>query len=204
LATGAIIAGSIMAMAQSELKRILAYSTVTQVGFIFLGVALASQRSVEGALLHILNHAVVKALLFLTVGGIIKQSGATKVAQLRGLGKRMPYSFAVFAVGVLSMIGLPGTAGFNSKFYISLGALDINAIVFVLIILFSSLLSATYLLPIIITAFFHDSEEYNHVREVSWPLRAPLIVLAGACIVLGVIPSVLFPIIRQATQLFIR
>lgn len=203
LATLAILIGSVLAMVQDNLKRMLAYSTVAQVGYIFLGFGLLSPRAIEGSILHILNHALTKALLFLVAGTIIKQTGTNKISELKGMGLRMPWTFGALTIGVLSMVGIPGLAGFVSKLYLALGALDIGLIPFAVLMLISSLLNATYYLPIVINAFFGRVE----CRECVDPkpqLLVPIALLAGLVVFFGLFPSWAVPLIRQAALLFVK
>jgi multicomponent Na+:H+ antiporter subunit D len=204
LSSLAIIMGSIFAMVQDNLKRMMAYSTVVQIGYIFLGFGLFSPRAVEGGVLHILNHAVTKALLFLTAGVIIKRAGVTRISQLKGMGRKMPWTFAAFTIGALSMVGIPGFAGFVSKLYVALGALDISQAFFAVLILVSSLLNALYYFPITINAFFGEQEPLHSVSDPPMAVLASLAVLAGMCVILGLFPSVVVPLVRQTSLLFIK
>ena len=203
LSTGALMVGSVFAMVQDNVKRLLAFSTVAQVGYIFLGFGLFSQRAIEGGVLHILNHAVMKSLLFLTAGVIIHQTGIKKLSQFNGLGRKMPLTFAAFAVGAMSMVGIPGTAGFISKLYLALGALDADMMIFAVFILISSLLNAAYYFPIIISAFF-GSENEVQATEPATSVLAPIAVLVCMVFFFGLFPSLMVPLVRQTAHLFLR
>lgn len=203
LSSVAIVSGSVLAMAQDNIKRMLAYSTVAQVGYIFLGFGLFNERAIEGAVLHILNHAVMKSLLFLTAGVIIRQTGRKKISELRGIGRKMPFTFLAFTIGALSMVGIPGCAGFVSKLYLALGSLDAGRIFFAILVLVSSLLTAIYYFPVIITAYFGKESTYDAV-EPERATQLPLIVLSVAVLFFGLFPSVAVPLVRQTAQLFIR
>lgn len=203
LAALAIIAGSVFAIVQDNIKRLLAFSTVAQVGYIFLGFSLLTARAVEGAIWHILIHAIMKTLLFLAVGVVIQQSGYKKISQVHGLARRMPLTFACITLGALSMVGIPGTAGFISKLYLALGALDAGLVIFAVLILISSLLSAIYYFPLIITAYFgHDASP--DVKEPSLAVRLPLVILSLAILFYGLMPSMLLPLVRQTALLITR
>ena len=204
LSTLAILVGSVLAMVQENLKRMLAYSTVAQVGYIFLGFGLLSTRAVEGATLHILNHAITKALLFLVAGTIIKQTGTNKLSELKGMGRRMPWTFGALTIGVLSMVGIPGLAGFVSKLYLALGALDIGMVPFAVLMLISSLLNATYYFPIVINAFFGNVDSVRNGADPKPQLLMPIAILAVLCVFFGLFPSWTVPLIRQTAQLFVR
>lgn len=203
LASAALIVGSVFAMVQDNIKRLLAFSTVAQVGYIFLGFGLFSQRAVEGAVLHILNHAVMKSLLFLAAGVIIHQTGTKKISELNGLGRRMPLTFACFTIGALSMVGIPGCAGFISKLYLALGALDAGMVFFAVLILVSSLLNASYYFPIIISAYF-GADNKIEASEPHWSVLAPVAALTLGVLFFGLFPSLAVPLVRQTAQLFVR
>ena len=140
----AMLVGSVMAIAQTDLKRMLAYSSVAQIGYIILGVGLANMDGFTGAVLHLVNHAFMKGCLFLVAGVIIYRTGAREIEDLRGLGRAMPITAATFVLAAFAMIGIPPTGGFFSKLYLLLGAIDAGAWVFVAVILASSLLTVAY------------------------------------------------------------
>ena len=149
-----IIVASVIALRQDNLKRRLAYSTISQLSYVVLAAAILSPLSVIAAALHIAAHAFAKITLFFAAGSIYTAAHKTKVSELDGIGRRMPWTMGAFAVGALSMIGLPPTAGFLSKWYLLLGALETEHMVAVAVILASTLLNAAYFLPIIYQAFF--------------------------------------------------
>lgn len=151
-----IIAASIIALRQDNLKRRLAYSTISQLSYVILGAAILAPISIMGATMHIAAHAFGKITLFFAAGSIYTAAHKTQVSQLDGIGKRMPWTMGAFAIGALSMIGLPPTAGFISKWYILGGALETDNALAVLVIVASTLLNAGYFLPIIYKAFFKD------------------------------------------------
>lgn len=149
MAAGGIVFGSAMAVAQTDVRRMLAYSSVSQIAFIALGLGLANKLALIGGLLHILNHAVMKACLFLAVGGVRARTGLVDVRRWRGLGWRAPWTMAAFTVAALAMIGVPPTAGFFSKWYLLLGSVAAGAWVFVVVIVASSVLTAIYFFKVI-------------------------------------------------------
>ncbi len=154
VAGATIIIASIIALRSDNLKRRLAYSTVSQLSYIIMAAALYTKFAVIGAALHIVAHAFGKITLFFAAGSIYTASGKTKVSQLAGIGRRMPWTMGAFAVGAVSLIGLPPTVGFISKWYIVLGAFAADNMFVVGVILVSTLLNAAYFLPIVYTAFF--------------------------------------------------
>jgi len=203
MAALAILAGSVFAIVQDGIKRLLAFSTVAQVGYIFLGFSLLSARAVEGAVWHILIHAIMKTLLFLAVGVVIQRSGFKKISEMHGLGRRMPVTFACVALGALSMVGIPGTGGFISKLYLALGALDAGQAIFAGLILLSSLLSAVYYFPLLINAYFgHDAT--SKASDPPLLVQLPLALLSLAVLFYGLMPSALLPLVRQTAALITR
>jgi multicomponent Na+:H+ antiporter subunit D len=191
-----IIFGSIMAIAQRDFKRMLAYSTVSQVGYIALGIGLANPLGLIGALLHILNHAFMKSCLFLVAGGMRFQIGARDISWFTGLGRRMPVMMACFTVAALSMVGVPPTAGFFSKWYLVLGSIDSHNWVFVAVILISSLLNAVYFFRIIEKVYAHappssSGDNTGERIEPSPRILFPILVLAAGVIILGLINAVI-------------
>lgn len=124
IAVVTMMLGSIMALTQTELKRLLAYSSIAQIGYVILGVALLSEKGLTGGILHIFNHALMKGTLFLCAGAIIFKSGLRNLEDLEGIGKRMPLTMFCFTLAALSMIGIPPFSGFISKWLLALGALE--------------------------------------------------------------------------------
>ncbi|MFQ5984249.1 MAG: monovalent cation/H+ antiporter subunit D family protein [Alphaproteobacteria bacterium] len=149
-----VIVASLIALRQDNLKLRLAYSTVSQLSYVVVAATILSPLSVMGAALHIAAHAFGKITLFFAAGSISTAAHKTEVSQLDGIGRRMPWTMGAFAVGSLSMIGLPPTASFVSKWYILFGALEVENMVAPAIIIASTLLNATYFLPIVYAAFF--------------------------------------------------
>jgi multicomponent Na+:H+ antiporter subunit D len=163
LALITIFLGSAVAITQKEIKRMLAYSSISQIGYVIMGIALLSSRGIIGSLMHIFAHALMKGALFLCAGAIIYQTGLRQIKDLRGMGQRMPLITTVFTIGALSMIGLPPLVGFVSKWYLALGALQVMelgsywpgwGIIALAVLLLSSLLNLIYYGPIIIGAWF--------------------------------------------------
>lgn len=198
LSSIAIIAGSMLAIAQTNIKRMLAYSSVGQIGYIVLGAALVNQTAMTGSILHILNHALMKGALFLVAGAVIYKTGIEDISGLRGMGKKMPFTMAAFTIAGLSMIGVPLTVGFISKWYIAVGALNAGMWYFVPVILLSSLLTAVYFWRIIESIYFggqsgHGSKgiesgtsQNTSGGEAPAGMVIPTCVLAVLCIFFGV------------------
>jgi len=182
-----VIAGSLVAMAQDNLKRRLAYSTVSQLSYIVLGAALANAWGVVGGSMHILMHAFGKITLFFCAGAIYVAAHRTEISDMRGLGRAMPITMAAFLIGALSVIGVPPLGGSWSKWYLALGALDAGQIIFVAVLMVSSLLNIAYLVPIPIRAFFSkpaDGSDPPRFKEAPAFCVAALSFTALGCIVL--------------------
>ena len=194
IAAVGIIFGSVMAIAQREFKRMLAYSTVAQVAYIGLGIGLANPLGLIGGLLHILNHAFMKSCLFLVAGGIRYQTGLHEIPQFAGLGRKMPLMMAAFTAAALSMVGIPPTCGFFSKWYLVLGSIDANNWVFVAVILASSLLTAVYFFRMIEKLYAVPSSGDVAVEQATEPsarILVPILILAGGIVVLGLINAII-------------
>ncbi|MEQ8859760.1 MAG: proton-conducting transporter membrane subunit [Pseudomonadales bacterium] len=175
LAGGTIVLASLIAMTRDNLKARLAYSTVSQLSYIVLGAALATASGVIGGALHIATHAAGKITLFFCAGAIYTALHKTEVSQLRGLGPVMPFTFAAFTIGAISIIGLPPFGGLWSKWYLALGALETGQLFAVTVLMLSSLLNIWYLLQIPFLAFFGRPSPDSAVSGVQ---EAPL-----ACLV---------------------
>jgi multicomponent Na+:H+ antiporter subunit D len=194
LAAAGILYGSIMAIAQSDFRRMLAYSSISQISYIGLGIGLANPLGVIGALLHILNHAFMKACLFLVAGSIRFQTNQWEVPRFAGLGKTMPWTMAAFTVSALSMIGVPPTAGFFSKWYLLLGGIDAGNWIFVATILFSSLLTAVYFFGVLEQIYAVRSQEENAPMRAADPpasMLFPTVFLGAGVLVLGLLNTVI-------------
>ena len=166
-----ILAASIIALTKDDLKARLAYSTVSQLSYIILGVALLDNTGILGGLIHIINHGFSKITLFFCAGAIFVAHNKRKISDMKGIGYAMPFTMGAFALASLSMIGVPPVAGFVTKWYLLNGALEINNIVIVTILMLSSLLNAGYFVPITITAFFQGKKEPWSPRDIK---EAPL------------------------------
>ena len=175
-----VVASSIVALRQDNLKRLLAYSTIGQLSYIVLAAMVLTPLAEIGAALHMVAHGVAKITLFFTAGAIYVAAGKTRVSELDGIAHRMPWTLTAFAIGALSMVGVPPTAGFVSKWYIIAGAFQ-NDLYFVLVVLILSTgLNAAYFLPIIHRAFFRPetvAPKYDH-GEAPWPMVVALVFTA--------------------------
>jgi multicomponent Na+:H+ antiporter subunit D len=183
-----IIAGAAFALFQQDIKRMLAYSTVSNVGYIIMGFGLATQQAVMGASLHVLNHALIKSTLFLAAGALIHQTGCRTLYELRGAGRAMPLTSLALTVGVLSVVGLPPTAGFPGKWYIALGALQADRPGFAVVAAAGGLLAFAYYMRVLNALYFWPPthERVLGVREAPASMLAPVLLLALLCLFAGI------------------
>ncbi|MFO7951988.1 MAG: proton-conducting transporter membrane subunit [Bacillota bacterium] len=198
LSTAGILFGSIFAMVQIDLKRMLAYSSIGQIGYIFLGIGLDDPIALTGGFYHLLVHAITKSMLFMVAGVIIYSTGIRQIKQLAGVGQVLPLTMFAFTIGAASMIGIPGTGGLISKWYLALGALEAGRLFFVVIILASSLLNAVYYMPIIVNAFMHQGAFEHLAKPVPRQMLIPLVIGIMAVIFFGVIPGPALTLLENA------
>lgn len=188
LAAATVIIASIVAMRQDNLKARLAYSTVSQLGYITIGALLATSAGALGGAMHIAMHAFGKITLFFCAGAIMVATHKTEISQMRGLGRQMPITMIAFFIGALSIIGLPPTGGTWSKWYLMIGAIDSEKWLIMIVLMLSSLLNIAYLLPIPIRAFLVNDEDgqESEVKIKEAPLLSLLAISITAlgCIVL--------------------
>ena len=188
LGAAGIIVGSLWAMAQKDYRRMLAFSSVSQVGYIAVGIGMGTTLGMVGALLHILNHATMKACLFLVGGSVSLKAKVLEVAQFGGLGRQMKWTMVAFTIGAMSMIGVPPTAGFFSKWYLVRGGIQAGNWVFIVVILISSLLTAIYFFRLIEQVYRDESQNENApepVGEAPASMFVPTVVLALLIVALG-------------------
>ncbi len=195
LAAITIIYGSLRALFQDDLKRRLAFSTVSQVSYITLGVAVAGPIASIGGLVHLVHQGIMKITLFFCAGNLAETLGIHKVSEMDGVGRRMPLTMAAFTLGAFGMMGAPPLAGFISKWYLGLGALDAGQDWVIFILAGSSLLNAMYFLPILHRAWFRDPvhewpvTNYLWRRETAWALLLPTLFTALLSLILGLLAS---------------
>ncbi len=204
LAAVSIIYGSLRALFQDDLKRRLAFSTVSQVSYIVLGIAIIGPIATTGGLVHLVHQGVMKITLFFCAGNLAETLGIHKVSEMNGVGRRMPWTMAAFTIGALGMIGVPPLAGFISKWYLGVGALDAGQEWVIYILAGSSLLNAGYFLPILYAAWFKpapdswpDERSFGRL-ETSWALLAPPVVTAVLTLAVGLLASAPFSPLRWA------
>ncbi len=226
-----MIGGSIAAITQDELKKMLAYSSVSQIGYVLLGTALLSSAALTGGVLHILNHAIMKSALFLAAGAIIHQTGKRKLEDLKGIGKTMPFTMTVITLAAISMIGIPPFLGFFSKWLLAKGALEAVTIgviqpwaayTIVGAIVLSGLLNVVYYGPIIINGWFgskeekpahaHGHDEHHHeppkekvkLTEPSWVMVSPMLALAISTLILGIYIQYPLKLVKSVVKIYFK
>ena len=187
-----IVIASIVALSKDNLKARLAYSTVSQLSYVILGVALLTRPGIEGGLVHIANHAFSKITLFFCAGAIYVATHKKNISEMSGLARVMPFTFAAFAIASLSMIGAPPVAGFVSKWYLLNGAFDAGSLGIIVVLLASTLLNAAYFAPVVYTGYFGQPsrEDTEHEFGEAHPaLVVPLCITAAISIIIGLWPG---------------
>ncbi|MBC8352387.1 MAG: monovalent cation/H+ antiporter subunit D family protein [Planctomycetes bacterium] len=200
-----IVVASVTAIFQTNIKRMLAYSSVAQIGYIALGISFASPDGLTGAIVHLFNHALIKGGLFLAMGCLVLRLGSTELDDMRGIGRRMPWTMFAWVVGGLGLIGVPTTAGFISKWYLISAALERGWWPVAVLVLLSSLLAVAYVWRVVEAAYFQDApEQHAEVTEAPVVMLIPTYALIGATIVFGLWTSVSAGVARQAAELLLE
>ena len=205
----AIIMGSILAIRQVNFKRMLAYSSVANMGYIMLAVGLSTSTTLglTPALMHILNHALMKACMFLVAGAFIYKADLWNITDFQGLGRKMPYTCMAFLLAVLAMIGLPPGVGFVTKWYLIIAALEANQFVFVGVIFFSTLLIVFYFWRVIEYMYIRVGDEERKeakIDEIPKSMLIPVLVFGSLCFIMGIIwlMEIPFPILHGVNSMF--
>jgi len=194
-----ILAASLIALSKDNLKARLAYSTVSQLSYVILGVALLTPAGIQGGIVHIANHAFSKITLFFCAGAIYVATRKKNISEMGGLGRTMPFTFAAFAVAALSMVGAPPVGGFISKWYLLLGAMDAHQMGIIVVLLLSTILNVAYFGPVVVHAFFGKpapGENHDKIREAPLAVLVPLLLTAGLSVVVGLYPSFFINLIK--------
>jgi multicomponent Na+:H+ antiporter subunit D len=202
LALAAIFAGSTAAIFQDNVKRLLAYSSVAQIGYMILGVSFASATGLTAAILHLFNHALMKGALFLALGCVCYRLGTANIEQMRGLGRVMPWTMAAFVIGGLSLVGVPLTVGFISKWYLVVGALEQGWWPLAVAVLLASLLALVYVWRVVEAAYFQAPvpTQADDVREVPRSMLLPTWALIIANLYFGIDTSLSVDVASRAAQ----
>ncbi len=203
LGLAGILSASLVAVFQQNVKRMLAYSSVAQIGYMMLGIGLASTTGVTAAILHVFNHALMKGALFLALGAVAYRIGSVTLRDFAGLGQRMPWTMAAIVIGGLSLVGVPPTVGFVSKWYLVLGTLEQGLWPVALLILLGSLLALIYIWRLVEAAYFgQPAGDAATVQEAPLSMLIPIWILVGANIYFGLYTEVSVGVAsRAATQL---
>jgi multicomponent Na+:H+ antiporter subunit D len=197
-----ILAASVIALSKTNLKARLAYSTVSQLSYIILGVALLTPTGIQGGLVHIANHAFAKITLFFCAGAIYVASHKKDISEMSGLGRTMPFTFAAFAIASLSMIGVPPVAGFVTKWYLLVGSMEAHQIGILLVLLTSTLLNVGYFAPVTYQAFFGkrpSGERFEGIKEAPLSMVIPLMIAALISVIIGIFPDFMMNFVKAVT-----
>ena len=204
LAAITIIYGSVRALMQDDLKRLLAFSTVSQISYIILGIAVVGPIATIGGLVHLVHQGVMKITLFFCAGNLAETLGIHKISEMNGVGRRMPWTMAAFTVAAFGMIGAPPLTGFVSKWYLGLGALEAGQEWVIFVLVGSSLLNAAYFLPILHSAWFKKpvgnwpAERSFGRMETALTLLIPTVTTACLVVMLGLLASAPFSPLQWA------
>jgi len=186
LAIIAMFAASIAAVFQEDIKRLLAYSSVAQIGYILLGVTLLNHTGLTAGIIHLFNHAVTKGALFLAVGCFVYQVGSSRLGDLKGMGRLMPWTSAAIVVGGLSLIGVPLTVGFISKWYLITASLEAGSLFIAGLIVMSSLIAVVYVWRMVETLYLEPAPEGRLKGEAPLSMLLPTWTLVIACLYFGI------------------
>ncbi len=200
-----MVLGALMALVQRDLKRLLAYSGISQMGYILFGVGMGTALGITGGLFHMLNNAIYKSLLFLAAGAIIYRVGTSRLDELGGIGRKMPITAGVFMVGALALAGMPPFNGFASKLTIFLAGIDAGYSILSGVAAIISAVTLTYMIRAFIAIFLGPTtRRFAKVKEAPGAMIFPMIVLAAFCILLGVLPQLGFDAVEPAQMILIN
>ncbi len=197
-----VIMASILALSKDNLKARLAYSTVSQLSYIIMGVALLTPSGIEGGLIHIVNHAFAKITLFFCAGAIYVATHKKNISEMEGLGKTMPFTFGAFAIASLSMIGAPPVAGFITKWNLLVGSIEAHQIGILLILIASTLLNVAYFAPVTYRAFFSKrpiGETFQGIKEAPLAMLIPIMIACAISVILGIFPQFMMQFVKAVT-----
>lgn len=196
-----IIATAIIALRKDNLKARLAYSTIGQLSYIVLGTMTANAWGIVGGGMHMLMHGFGKITLFFCAGAILVATHKTEISQMRGIGRRMPVTMTAFLIGSISIVGAPPTGGLWSKWYLLLGIVDTHEWLLLCALILGSLLSAIYLLPIVVQAFYPATDNTTEVNEAPLTMRIALLTCSAGCIVLFAVPDFAYELMSNIVDL---
>ncbi len=189
--TVTMVVGVTMALAQNDFKRLLAFHSISQIGYVVTALGLSTAIGLTGGLYHALNHAMFKSLLFLSAGAVLYATGTTDLSKLGGLAKKMPQTAILFLIGAFSISGIPPFNGFVSKWLIYQATYEAGYAPITIIALVVSVMTLASFVKVAQSVFFGQlPEEYENVKETPLSMRIPMMVLAAICFVGGIIPSI--------------
>jgi multicomponent Na+:H+ antiporter subunit D len=203
LAIIAMFAMSVSAILQTDAKRLFAYSSIAQIGYIVLAISFVSNTGLTAAMLHVFNHALIKGALFMALGCLALRAGGTGLLELRGAGRRMPWTVAALVIGGLSLIGVPGTVGFVSKWYLILAAIEAGRIWIAALVVASSLLAVIYVWKLVEAAYLHEPEQPRARQEAPPSMLVPLWLLTLANVWFGIDTGVTVTAARTAAAIML-
>ena len=194
-----VLAASVIALTKDNLKSRLAYSTVSQLSYIIMGVALLTEAGIQGGLIHIVNHGFSKITLFFCAGAIYVAAHKKYISEMEGLGRTMPFTFGAFAVASLSMIGAPPVAGFVTKWSLLVGSIQAHQIGILLILIASTMLNAAYFAPVTYKAFFGkrpEGEKGQGIKEAPLSMLIPILIACAISVLLGIFPNIMMSFVE--------
>jgi multicomponent Na+:H+ antiporter subunit D len=197
----AIVVPSTVAIFQNDIKRMLAYSSLAQIGYMMLGISFASITGLTAGIVHLFNHALMKGGLFLATGCLVLRLGSSQISDLHGVGRKMPWTMFAWVVGGLGLIGVPTTVGFISKWYLIRAAWEDGLAVVSVLVLLSSLLALVYVWRVVEVAYFREpAERHKDLREAPVAMLIPTWALIGATIVFGLAATPTVGVARRAAS----
>ena len=197
-----VLAASVLALSKDNLKERLAYSTISQLSYIILGVALLTPAGIDGGLIHIVNHAFSKITLFFCAGAIMIAHHKKDLSEMGGLGKSMPITFACFFIASLSMIGAPPVAGFVTKWNLLVGSIQAHQMGILFILIASTMLNVGYFAPVTFKAFFGkrpEGETYQGIQEAPLSMLIPIVIACTISVLLGIFPNYMMEFVKAVT-----
>lgn len=197
-----ILMASVIALSKDNLKARLAYSTVSQLSYIILGVALLTPHAINGGLIHIVNHGFSKITLFFCAGAIFIATHKKNISEMSGLGRSMPFTFGAFAVASLSMIGAPPVAGFVTKWYLLVGSMEAHQVGILLVLITSTVLNVGYFAPVTYKAFFGkrpEGEVETGIQEAPLSMLIPILIAVTVSVIIGIYPNFMMQFVEMVT-----
>ncbi|MGE0565070.1 MAG: monovalent cation/H+ antiporter subunit D family protein [Pseudolabrys sp.] len=205
LSIGAMFFAAVIAIFERDLKRMLAYSSISQIGYITLGMGIANKAGLTGSILHLVNHAMMKGALFLALGAAIFRIGSSKLDDYAGIGRKMPWTMGAFTIAGFGLVGTPGTAGFISKWYLVIGALASGHWFIVFLIVASSLLALVYVGRVMEVVWFRDTGRLaEKASDPPLSMAVPMLVMTAAVVWFGIDATLPVDIAERAASLLLR